>query len=114
MDAVTIVDNHDTQPGEALESFVGSGFKPLAYSLILFRNDGYVPSFPLFPLLPLAETLMTLCRYPCVFEGDLYGCKSDPPVEPMHQLSDFIRIRKLFTCQSLSPASLVFILMVGL
>lgn len=51
VDAVTCVENHDTQPGQALESWVSSGFKPLAYALILLRVDGY----------------------PCVFYGDLYG-----------------------------------------
>lgn len=64
-DAVTLVDNHDTQPGEALESWIDPTFKPLAYALILFRGDGY----------------------PCVFAGDLYGCNSEPKVEPMAQLA---------------------------
>jgi len=41
IDAVTLVDNHDTQVGQALESCVPSWFKPLAYSLILLRPDGY-------------------------------------------------------------------------
>lgn len=77
MDAVCLVDNHDTQPGQALESWIDPTFKPLAYALILFRGDGY----------------------PCVFAGDLYGCDSDPHVDPMNQLADFIRIRKLFACE---------------
>lgn len=41
IDAVTLVDNHDTQVGQALESCVPMWFKPLAYSLILLRPDGY-------------------------------------------------------------------------
>jgi alpha-amylase len=49
--AVTFVDNHDTQPGQGLESTVQSWFKPLAYALILTRESGY----------------------PCVFYGDYYG-----------------------------------------
>ncbi|MEG1472784.1 MAG: alpha-amylase [Christensenella sp.] len=49
--AVTFVDNHDTQPGQALESWVTDWFKPLAYALILLRCGGY----------------------PCVFYGDYYG-----------------------------------------
>lgn len=53
--AVTFVDNHDTQPGQALESFVLDWFKPHAYSLILLRDLGY----------------------PCVFYGDLYGIPHD-------------------------------------
>ncbi|GAA5867187.1 hypothetical protein JCM8547_006269 [Rhodosporidiobolus lusitaniae] len=74
IDAVTLVENHDTQPTQALESPIGAQFKPLAYALILLRESGY----------------------PCVFAGDLWGCKSDPPVEPMNQLADFVRARKHF------------------
>lgn len=54
--AVTFVDNHDSQPGQALESWVGEWFKPLAYALILLRKDGY----------------------PCVFGGDYWGINGDP------------------------------------
>ena len=39
--AVTFVDNHDSQPLQALESPVESWFKPLAYALILLRAEGY-------------------------------------------------------------------------
>ena len=39
-----------------------------------------------------------ISQYPSVFLGDLVGCKSDPPVEPITQLSDFIRARKWFAC----------------
>ena len=49
--AVTVVDNHDTQPLQALEAPVEAWFKPLAYALILLRQDGY----------------------PCVFYPDLFG-----------------------------------------
>lgn len=49
--AVTFVDNHDTQPFQALESWVAPWFRPLAYALILLRKDGI----------------------PCVFYPDLYG-----------------------------------------
>ncbi|EEB93016.1 hypothetical protein MPER_08387, partial [Moniliophthora perniciosa FA553] len=41
IDAVTLVDNHDTQIGQALESWVSPVFKPLAYAMILLRPDGY-------------------------------------------------------------------------
>ncbi len=50
--AVTLVDNHDTQPMQSLEAPIEPWFKPLAYALILLREDGY----------------------PCVFYPDLYGC----------------------------------------
>ena len=49
--AVTFVDNHDTQRGQALESTVEEWFKPAAYALILLREQGL----------------------PCVFYGDYYG-----------------------------------------
>ncbi len=51
--AVTFVDNHDSQPLQALESPVESWFKPLAYALILLRVEGY----------------------PCVFYADYYGAQ---------------------------------------
>jgi len=49
--AVTLVDNHDTQPLQSLESPVDFWFKPLAYACILLREAGY----------------------PCVFYPDWYG-----------------------------------------
>jgi alpha-amylase len=49
--AVTFVDNHDTQPGASLQSFIEPWFKPLAYALILLRREGY----------------------PCVFAADYFG-----------------------------------------
>ena len=49
--AVTLVDNHDSQPLQSLESPVESWFKPLAYALILLRSEGY----------------------PCLFYPDYYG-----------------------------------------
>jgi len=39
--AVTLVDNHDTQPLQALEAVVEAWFKPLAYGFILLRREGY-------------------------------------------------------------------------
>ncbi|KAM0789626.1 hypothetical protein ACM66B_000431 [Microbotryomycetes sp. NB124-2] len=76
-DAVTLVDNHDTQPGEALESWIASVWKPLCYALILWRNDGY----------------------PCIFAGDMFGSAQDSPhpFEAISQLDDFVLIRKNFT-----------------
>ncbi len=49
--AVTLVDNHDSQPLQSLESIVEAWFKPLAYALILLRREGY----------------------PCIFYADYYG-----------------------------------------
>jgi len=50
-DVVSFVENHDSQPLQALESVVEPWFKPLAYALILLRREGY----------------------PCVFHADYYG-----------------------------------------
>jgi alpha-amylase len=51
--AVTFVENHDSQPLQALESVVEPWFKPLAYALILLRQEGY----------------------PCLFYADYYGAE---------------------------------------
>lgn len=56
--AVTFVDNHDTQPGQSLESFVDDWFKPSAYALIMLMESGY----------------------PCLFYGDYYGLGGEAPV----------------------------------
>ena len=69
--AVTFVDNHDTQPGQALESFVDKWFKSAAYSIILLRNEGY----------------------PCVFYGDFYGIPHNN-IEPLNDLITLLEIRK--------------------
>ncbi|KAJ5579593.1 uncharacterized protein N7459_005578 [Penicillium hispanicum] len=54
--AVTFVGNHDTQPGQSLETIIVPFFKPIAYALILLRTQGQ----------------------PCIFYGDLYGIRSGP------------------------------------
>ncbi|KAJ6532771.1 alpha-amylase [Mycena vulgaris] len=74
IDAVTLVENHEYQVGQSLESAVNPTFKPLAYAMILLRPTGY----------------------PCVFWGDLYGTKGDNPQQAVTQLGDLIRARKLF------------------
>ncbi|GME31698.1 hypothetical protein GTA08_BOTSDO11485 [Neofusicoccum parvum] len=56
VNAVTVVMNHDTQPGQTVATPVADFFKPLAYALILLRPDGY----------------------PCPFYGDLYGLLPGP------------------------------------
>ncbi len=43
--AVSFVDNHDTQALQSLESPVADWFKPLAYALILLRAEGYPSVF---------------------------------------------------------------------
>lgn len=71
--AVTFVDNHDTQPGQALCSFIPAWFKPIAYALILLRAAGT----------------------PCVFYGDYYGIPHDG-VAPVQGLARMIKIRERF------------------
>lgn len=71
--AVTFVDNHDTQPGQALYSFIPAWFKPLAYAIILLRAVGV----------------------PCVFYGDYYGIPHDG-VAPVAGLKTLIKIRERY------------------
>ena len=72
--AVTFVDNHDTEPGQALESWVLDWFKPLAYSLILLRKDGF----------------------PCVFYGDYYGIPEKEVGEKRRILDTLLKVRKYY------------------
>lgn len=73
--AVTFVDNHDSQPGQALESFVEPWFKKIAYGLILLRKDGY----------------------PCVFYGDYYGLGGEYPQEGQAAvINKLLEIRKKY------------------
>ncbi len=69
--AVTFVDNHDTQPGQALESWIPEWFKEIAYSIILLRKEGY----------------------PCVFYGDFYGIKHDN-IKKMKNIDVLLELRK--------------------
>lgn len=69
--AVTFVDNHDTQPGQSLESWVEGWFKATAYGLILLRSFGY----------------------PCVFWGDLYGIPSRA-IGRVPELPELMRLRR--------------------
>ncbi|OMP68060.1 alpha-amylase [Domibacillus epiphyticus] len=77
LNAVTFVDNHDTQPGESLESFLADWFKQSAYALILLRKDGY----------------------PCVFYGDYYGIGGEKPVDGKKEAIDpllYSRLHKAY------------------
>ncbi|MCM1160358.1 MAG: alpha-amylase [Roseburia sp.] len=71
--AVTFVDNHDTQPGQALQSWVMDWFKPLAYGLILLQEKGL----------------------PCVFYGDYYGIPHDN-IQPVKGLDKLLLLRKSY------------------
>ena len=70
--AVTFVDNHDTEPGQALFSWIPDWFKPLAYALILLRKDGL----------------------PCIFYGDYYGIPSQNIEGKKDMLENMMRLRK--------------------
>ncbi len=65
------MDNHDTQPGQALQSYIDEWFKQSAYSIILLREQGY----------------------PCIFYGDLYGIEHDN-IEPVKDIQTLIKLRK--------------------
>lgn len=72
--AVTFVDNHDTEPGQSLQSFVQSWFKPLAYTFILTRQEGY----------------------PCVFYGDYYGIPAKNVPSMKTSLDKLLNARKTY------------------
>ena len=72
--AVTFVDNHDTEPGQALESWIPDWFKPIAYALILLRKDGI----------------------PCVFYGDYYGIPEKEVCAKNEMLDKLLEARQKF------------------
>lgn len=82
VNAVTVVMNHDTQPGQTVETPVSDFFKPLAYAFILLRPQGY----------------------PCPFYGDLYGLLPGPdtpfdeavPPACAGKLPDLVKARSLY------------------
>lgn len=75
--AVTFVQNHDTQETQALEAVVEEWFIPLGYAMILLKKDN---------------------GYPCVFYGDLYGIQGPKPRRPAcgGKLPRLVLARKLY------------------
>lgn len=69
--AVTFVDNHDTEPGQALFSWIPDWFKPLAYALILLRKGGL----------------------PCIFYGDYYGIPSQNVCAKKCMIDNLMQLR---------------------
>lgn len=61
--AITFVDNHDTQPLQSLQSPVDFWFKPLAYALILLREQGIPCVF-----------------YPTIYEAKYWDRKGDEDI----------------------------------
>ena len=72
--AVTFVDNHDTELGQSLESWIPDWFKPIAYALILLRKDGM----------------------PCVFYGDYYGIPEKEVLAKSEILDKLLETRKYY------------------
>ena len=70
--AVTFVDNHDSQPGQSLESWVEDWFKPMAYAITLLRQEGY----------------------PCVFYGDYNGIPAKKVKAKKKELDKLMKLRK--------------------
>lgn len=80
--AVTLVENHDTQPLQSLEQTVDFWFRPLAYAMILLRSTGY----------------------PCIFYPDLYGAsycdkgndgeEHEIILEPVPQIRNMLGLRR--------------------
>ncbi len=70
--AVTFVNNHDTQPHQALESYIPAWFQPLAYACVLLREQGI----------------------PCVFAGDLNGIPHDG-IAPCAELKTLLKLHRL-------------------
>ncbi|MEJ7557987.1 MAG: alpha-amylase [Pedobacter sp.] len=80
--AVTLVENHDTQPLQSLEQTVEPWFRAHAYAMILLRAAGY----------------------PCVFYADVYGSNYidkgtdggdyEVTMEPLPQLPALLQLRK--------------------
>ncbi len=70
--AVTFVDNHDTEPGQSLFSWIQDWFKPLAYAIILLREEGI----------------------PCVFYGDYYGIAHENIAPKNDILDKLLLLRK--------------------
>lgn len=81
--AITFVDNHDTQPLQALQSTVEFWFKPLAYALILLREQGIPTVF-----------------YPAMYEAKYFDHSQDQEVYvEMNQvpgIETMLQIRKDF------------------
>ena len=73
MNSVSFVDNHDSQLGQSLESWIDEWFRQSAYAFILLKKDGY----------------------PCVFFGDLFNINSGETYEGMSdKLRPLLELRK--------------------
>lgn len=71
--SITFADDHDTQPGQPLSSYIPPWFKPIAYTLILLRGAGT----------------------PCIFYGAYYGVPQEG-VSPVSGIKKLVKIRQLY------------------
>lgn len=75
LNSVTFVDNHDSQLGQSLNSWIEDWFRQTAYALILLTEDGY----------------------PCIFWGDLFGIGNGSDYAGMKdRLEPLLELRKDF------------------
>lgn len=78
---VSFVDNHDTQPLQALESPVDYWFKPLAYAVIMLREQGIPTVF-----------------YPCLYGAEYSGHKGEESfnihLAAVKELETLLRVRR--------------------
>lgn len=72
--AVTFVDNHESQVGGILESYVEDWFKPLAYAVVLLREQGY----------------------PCLYIGDYAGIPQAKVKSKKMILNKLLKLRKKY------------------
>lgn len=72
--AVTFVDNHESQVGGILESYVEDWFKPLAYAVIMLRQQGY----------------------PCLYIGDYAGIPQVKVRSKKTVLNKILKLRKKY------------------
>jgi alpha-amylase len=72
--AVTFVDNHESQPQGVLESYVEPWFKPLAYAVVLLRQQGY----------------------PCLYMGDYSGISAVKMKSMKTVLNKLLKLRKKY------------------
>lgn len=79
--AVTLVTNHDTQPGQTSYTPMSSALKPFFYAFVLLRQEGL----------------------PCVFWGDLFGTQGPHAEKPISDsqrrsslLANLMLCRRLF------------------
>jgi len=72
--SAAFADNHDTQPGQSLESWVDNSFKLQSYTFILTRKEWV----------------------PCVFFGDYYGIPNNDISPLKGQLDKLLKSRQDF------------------